>query len=55
MDRRRRDGVVTGKNIAGENGERKRLIAGAVEISSRELVVGIERVIDLGDQAVDVV
>jgi len=47
MDFRRRDRVVTGQNVAGENRERKRLIAGAVKIAAGELIVFIERMIDL--------
>ena len=34
--------VEAGKNVAGENGERKRLIARAIEIASGQLVVFIE-------------
>ena len=49
MDRSRRSCVVTGKNVAGENRERERLIARAEEVTSRKLVVLIKRVIDLGD------
>src|SRR6187200_1517023 len=55
MNRRRRYGVVTGKNVAGENGERERLIARAIKIAAGKLIVFIERMIDLRDQAVDVV
>ncbi len=42
MNRGRRRRVVTGKNVARENGERKRLIARAEEIASGKLVVFVE-------------
>src|SRR5438128_8860235 len=55
MDFRRRDRVVTGQNVAGENRQGKRLIAGAVKIAASELIVFIERMIDLPDEAVHVI
>src|SRR6185437_14901928 len=42
MDRSRRGRVVTRKNIAGQNRERKRLLAGAVKIAPGKLVVVVE-------------
>src|SRR5713226_10721804 len=55
MDFRRRDRVVTGQNVTGEKRQRKRLIAGAVKIAAGKLVVFIERMIDLPDEAVHVI
>src|SRR5712691_2219071 len=55
MDFCRRDRVVTGQNVAGENRQGKRLIAGAVKIAAGELIVFIERMIDLPDEAVHVI
>ena len=42
MNRGRRSRVVTGKNVAGENCERKRLIARAEKIAAGKLVVFVE-------------
>ena len=47
--------VVSGENVTGENCERERLVARAEEISPGQLVVFIKRVIDLGDETVDVI
>src|SRR6476659_123284 len=50
-----RDGVVTRQDVAGQNRERKRLVARAVEVAAGKLVILIERVVDLGDQTIDVI
>ena len=55
MNGRGCDRVEAGKNVAGEDRERKLLIARAEKVTAGELVVFIERVIDFGDQTVDVV
>ena len=47
--------VVTGKDVACENRKRKRLIARAVKIAARKLIVLIEGMIDLGNKTVDII
>src|ERR1044072_5305802 len=55
MNCSRCDRVVTRKNVAGENSKGERLIARAEEIAAGQLIVRIERVIDLANETIDVV
>src|SRR2546423_4414032 len=55
VDCRRRDRVVAGQDVAGEYGERERLIRSAVEVARGELVVAVAGVVNLRDEAVNVV
>src|SRR5205807_2244987 len=55
VDCRGRHGVVAGQDVSGEYGERERLIRSAVEVTRGELVVLVEGVVKLCDEAVNVV
>ena len=55
VDCRRRHGVVAGQDVSGEYGERERLIRSAVEVARGELVVLVEGVVKLCDEAVNIV
>ena len=47
--------VIAGQNVAGQDCQRERLIAVAEEIARGQLILFVERVVDLSDQAVDVI